>query len=204
MPSAHHTLLPLLTAFLSFSSVWAYPSESSVLSIPVRDIIENDLSAHEAHPNFELYSRWLETAQGSYIGRNPEAAFTKHSNIVAIDCHSHTATCFFTSRVPFADITNSKRDLDALNSALVARLQAGDKDEPMPLFARTIEDYSGIEKRSDLEKRWGNTYSLYSSTHLKTYHKIGDNPAAGFQHYITWDLKVCRPNSKLEFRETAE
>ena len=201
MPSANKMLLSFLTAFLPFSSVWAHPTEPSVLSIPVRDIINDDLSAHETHPNFQLYSRWLETTQGSYIRRDPKAAFTKHSNIAAIDCHSDTKTCLLTSRVPFADITRSKRDLDSLNSMLEEQLQARDEEDPAALFARVVEKHSNVEKRFDLQKRAG-TNTLYSSVHLKTYHDLGeDNPRAGYQHYIVWDLKVCRPRSQYEVKE---
>lgn len=205
MSLASKMLLPLLAVLLPCSSVWAHPTEPSVLSIPVRDIINTNLAAHEAHPNFKLYTRWLETPQGSYIRRDPKAAFAKHSNIVAIDCHSDTATCLLTSRVPFADITKSKRDLDSLNSVLEEQLQARDAEEPAALFARVVEKHSGVGKRSDLEKRSGNANTLYSSTHLKTYHDLGgDNPSGGFQHYIVWDLKVCRLNSQLEVQRKVE
>lgn len=199
MLSANKMLLPLLTALLPLSSVWAHPTEPLVLSIPVHDITKNDLSAHEAHPNFKLYNRWLETPQGSYIQRDPKAAFTKHSNIVAIDCHSDTATCLFTSRVPFTDITKSKQDLDNLNSMLEEQLQARGEEEPAALFARVVGKRSGLEKRSGLAN------TLYSSTHLKTYHDLGeDDPAGGFQHYIVWDLKVCGLSSQLEVKEKVE
>ncbi|KAH8696168.1 hypothetical protein BGW36DRAFT_408118 [Talaromyces proteolyticus] len=174
-------LFPLLAVLLQISSVWAAPMEPSVLAIPVRDIIEGDLSAHEAHPNFELYTRWLETTQGSYIRRDPKAAFTKYSRIASVDCRSHDATCFFTSRVPFTDITESKRDLDLLNSALAEQLQARDSE--------VTESPAALALRA-LQKRSGFAATLYASLHYKTYHNLGpDNPVAGFQHYIVWDLK---------------
>lgn len=205
MPSVNKMLLPLLTALLPFSSVWSLPTKPSILSIPVRDIIRNDLSAYEAHPNFKLYSLWLETPPGSYIGRDPKAAFTKHSNIIAIDCHSDLATCLLTSRVPFADITKSKRELDRLNGILEEQLQARDEEDPAALFARVVEEHSNVEKRSSLEKRYGLANTLYSSTHIKTYHDLGEeNPVAGFQHYIVWDLKVCRLRSQLDVQEKVE
>ena len=124
--------------------------------------------------------------------RDPKAAFTKHSNIAAIDCYSHTASCLITSRVSFAEITSSKRDLDSLNSVLEEQLQARDEEESSHLFARVVE------------KRSGQANTLYSSTHLKTYHDVEDNPSAGFQHYIVWDLKVCRLSTELELREQVE
>lgn len=173
-------LFPLLSALVKLSSVRAAPTEPSVLSIPTHDIVRKDLSAHEAHPNFELYSRWLETPQGSYIRRDPKIAFSKNSNIAAIECHSNLATCLFASRLAFADITTSQEELDGLNSALKEQLQARDE-----------EDTAGSSTRS-LEKRSGLADTLYSATHLKTYHNLGeDDPVGGFQHYIAWDLKVC-------------
>jgi hypothetical protein len=160
---------------MQFSSVWAAPTQPMVLSIPIRDIIENDFSAHEVHPNFDVYTRWLETPQGSYIQRDCHATFAKHPAIASIDCHSDLGTCLFTSRIAFADITNSQQDLERLVSELEER--AGENEEEA-LIPR------------DIQKR-GSTSTLYASHHLKTYHDLGpDNPAAGFQHYIVWDLKV--------------
>lgn len=192
MPSVNKMLLPLLTALLQFSSVSAAPTEPSKLSIPVHDIIRKDLSAHEAHPNFKLYTRWLGTPEGAYIRRDPKAAFTKYSNIVTIDCHADLETCLLTSRVSFADITNSKRELDELNNALGAQLEARDEGDPAALVLRQLEKRAGEE-------------TLYSSTHLKTYHDMGpDDPKAGFQHYIVWDTKVCRQSNQPGVKREAE
>ncbi|KAL8649509.1 MAG: hypothetical protein Q9226_005556 [Calogaya cf. arnoldii] len=187
MPSANNILFLVFTVLLP---VWALPTHPSKLSISVRDIVKNNLSAHEADPNFVLYTRWLETPQGSYIRSDPKAAFTKHPNVVTIDCHSDLSTCLLTSQLTFADITKSKRELDNLNSALEEQLHARDEEDPAASFARVVDKYSGIAKRSGLEKRGLQAKDLYSSTHLKTYHDLGeDMPAGGFQHYIVWDLK---------------
>lgn len=189
MPLVNNMLFPLFTALLPFPSVWAHPTEPSVLSIPVHDIVNNDFSAHEAHPNFKLYSLWLDSPVGSYVGRDPKAAFTKHANVVAIDCHSHIGECLFTSRLSFADITHSKSDLDNLNSMLEERLQARNEEKPAALSTRALDEHSSLEKRA------GNANTLYSSTHLKTYPAI---EGAGFQHFIAWNLKICRLTSKLD------
>lgn len=186
-------LFPLLVVLLKISSVWAAPTDPSVLSIPVRDIIKGDLSAHEAHPNFELYTRWLETTQGSYIRRDPKAAFTKYPRIASVDCRSDDATCLFTSRVLFTDITKSKTDLDRLNSALAEQLQARDSE--------ATEAPAALAVRA-LQKRSGFAATLYASLHYKTYHNLGpDNPVDGFQHFIVWDLKVCTLGGPLGVRK---
>lgn len=186
-------LFSLSLALLPFSCVWARPKEPLTLSIPVDDIIKKDLSAHHSHPNFPLYTRWLESPIGSYVQRDPKAAFKKHAGIATIDCYSETETCLLTSRVAFSDLVKTDQEVDSLTSALEAELQArdGEKD-PATLFAREVEKHSAIGKRSHLIKRT-DTRNLLTSTHLKTYHDLGpNNPSAGYQHYITWDLKVCR------------
>lgn len=171
-------MLLLLTALLQISASWAAPTEHSSLIIPVRDIVRKDLSAHEAHPNFELYTRWLETPQGSYIKRDPKAAFKKHSNIRSIDCHSNIGTCLITSTVPLRDRRKSKRENEDIVRALEEQLKARD-DDPATIFERAIN------------KRAGYADTLYTGLHLKTYHDLGpDDPVGGFQHYITWDFKV--------------
>lgn len=71
MSSAKILLSSLLIVLSPLLSVWALLTEPYILSIPVCDIVKNDLSAYKAYPNFMLYSRWLGTPQGSYIGRDP-------------------------------------------------------------------------------------------------------------------------------------
>jgi hypothetical protein len=169
----------LFIAFFHLHSVWAAPAEKSVLSIPIRDIIARDFSTHEAHPSFQLYTRWLETPHGSYIRRDPKAAFAKHPSVATVDCHSDLGDCLLTSELSFADITKSKRELDDLKNNLKAQIQARDEDVSSAVLPRTIE------------KRDSASNYLFT-THYKTYHDLGpDNPSAGFQHYIKWDLKVC-------------
>jgi hypothetical protein len=169
----------LFIALFQLDSAWAAPAEKSVLSIPVRDIVARDFSAHEAHPSFKLYTRWLETPQGSYIGRNPEAAFAKHPNVARVDCHSDLGDCLLTSELSFADITKSKRELNDLKSNLEAQIQARDEDVSSAVLPRTIK-----------KRAFASDYLF--TTHYKTYHDLGpENPSAGYQHYISWDLKVC-------------
>lgn len=102
---ADKMLFPLLALLLPLRSVCAAPTQPSVLSIPVRDIVAGNLSHHEPHLSFKLYARWLETRHGSYVARDPKAAFEKHSNIISVDCHSDREDCFFTSKRSFTDIT---------------------------------------------------------------------------------------------------
>lgn len=99
-----------ITPLLILSSVSAAPTENSILSIPVHDIVKDDLSAYQAYPNIEIYTRWLQTPPGAFIQRDPKAAFAKHSNLVSIDCYSNTATCFLTSQ-----IANSPKELSSLD-----------------------------------------------------------------------------------------
>jgi hypothetical protein len=188
-----------LAVLLQIPSVWAAPMEPSVLSIPVRDIIKGDLSAHETHPNFELYTRWLETTQGSYIRRDPKAAFTKYPRVASVDCRSHDATCLFTSRALFTDITKSKRDLDRLNSALAEQLQARDSEYTEAPAALALR---ALQKRSGFLGFPGYAATLYASLHYKTYHNLGpDDLVSGFQHYTVWDLKVCALGGTLGVRK---
>lgn len=173
------TPLSLLALLSHLHLAWSAPAQNTVLSIPVRDIIAKDFSAHEAHPSFQIYTRWLETPHGSYIQRDPQAAFAKHSNVVKIDCHADLDDCLLTSELSFADITKSKRELEDLKSNLEAQILAREEDVSSPLLSRTIE------------KRASEGNYLFK-THYKTYHDLGpENPSAGFQHYINWDLKVC-------------
>jgi hypothetical protein len=172
-------LASLCFALLNLHWALAAPTEAPVLSIPVRDIIARDLSAHKSHPNFKVYTRWLESPQGSYIRRNAKA-LDKHPNVASIDCHSDDRECLFTSKLSFADITNSKRELDELVKGLEAQIQARDESSAAVLTR-------------DIEKR-ASTDQYIITTHYKTYHDLGpDDSAAGFQHYITWDLGVRRP-----------
>lgn len=177
-------LLPLFIVALQCAFARATPVESQPLSIPVRDIRNGNLSAHESHPQYKLYTRWLESSFGSYIKRDPRAAFDKHDKIVSIDCLPKDNDCFFTSRVSFTDITETSDQIEQLKRALLAS-EAGEPglDEALP----TTLTGGG------LEERWfGLTANnLLSTTHYKTYSDLGeDNSNAGFQHYITWDLKV--------------
>jgi hypothetical protein len=179
-------LLPLLVFQISTS--WAVPREHPALVIPVHDIVRKDLSAHETHPHFELYTRWLETPVGSYIGRDPEAAFKKHSNVRSIDCNSKIGTCLITSTIPLADPNKSKRENDEIIRILEEQQKAREED-PAALFERAIN------------KRSGYADTLFTQLHLKTYHDMGndgnDYSVSGFQHFIDWNLKVCGPSSEL-------
>ncbi|KAH3919234.1 hypothetical protein HBH56_030490 [Parastagonospora nodorum] len=159
--------------------------ESSVLSIPIRDIIAGEFSAHEAHPSFQLYTRWLETPHGSYIRRDPKAAFAKHPNVARVDCHSDLGECLLTSELSFADITKSKRELNELKINLEAQIQARHEDSSSAVLPQILD------KRGP----FGSSNYLIT-THHKTYHDLGpENPSAGYQHYISWDLKC----EKVEF-----
>lgn len=174
-------LSSLFIALLHVHSAWTAPTENSVLSIPIRDIITGDFSAHEAHPNFQLYTRWLETSHGSYIRRDPKAAFAKHPNVARVDCHSDLRECLLTSELSFADITKSKRELKELKSNLEAQIQARHEEFSSAVLPQTI----------DKRGAWGSSNYLIT-THYKTYHDLGpETPYAGYQHYISWDLKVC-------------
>lgn len=56
--------------------------------------------------------------------------------------------------------------------------------------ARDSHDLAALALR-DLQKRGPNASNLLSSVHWKAYHDLGpDNPEAGYQHFMLWDLKV--------------
>jgi hypothetical protein len=171
-------LLPLLAiTLLGVSTAWAAPtvSESSVLKIPITDIVSRDTSSHEFHPNFNTYKRWLDTpGPATHFKKNPAGIFARYPNLVSIDCHDSDSKCFFTSRMMDANITATQGDFErALDPLGIRNEVEGDSD--------------------NISRRWlSNPSTLYTDNHLKTYHTVpSQSRNAGFEHYVTWNLAVC-------------
>lgn len=79
----------------------------------------------------------------------------------------------------FSELANSPKELRALTTTLEEQLEARNDQNSEALLTRDLE------KRLDI----GN---VLSTNHLKTYHNFGpQEPVAGIQHYIVWNLKVC-------------
>lgn len=108
----YHVLLALgIISQLSSSSavptVWAPPT----LSIQIRDITANNLTAYEAHTLFNLYTRWLDTKPA--LKRDAASVLNKHSNLVSIECREDLDTCNYISRkaIPHVHAAELKKDL---------------------------------------------------------------------------------------------
>lgn len=174
----------LYAVLLQSAWSWASPLDKPTLSVHVRDIIANDLSAYEGHSNYKTYLRWLDTpGPGSHIKRDAPRVFEKHPNIVSIDCGDDKESCLLVSRMAFHEIAKTPAELELLKRSLEAQVQAKEQDaaDPSVLFGRSLQ------KRA-------NTDSQLITTHFKTYHDLGpDNREAGYQHYLSWNLKVNHP-----------
>ncbi|KAL0931083.1 uncharacterized protein CTRU02_213818 [Colletotrichum truncatum] len=94
--------LNLAALFALASPALAAPAITapSTLSIPVKDLVSNDLANHEAHPLFDLYTRWLETdIHGSVFRRDLNGTLAQHPTLVSIECREDLDTCLLASRM---------------------------------------------------------------------------------------------------------
>lgn len=183
------TLAFFVGALLQSHQACAAPRDSAPLSIPIRDIIENRLSDYENHPGFKIYSRWLETPQGSQIRRIAGDVAAEYPDL-SIDCHrEHVSGCHFTSSIPFSDLTNALEETDILPSTLSRRkgkfkIKGGSKKPKGKSRGQRKEtpDLSDFaEKATD----------LLVATNL-TLPSISASGIAADDISITWNFKVSK------------